>query len=108
MGRLGPLAAILACCGVKLVVLAALLIPAGFLTENTLIGLGVLAVAILLVVLAVRGRRRCDGTCHLPGRRGDDKRTEKVGERRLRPDHERTTGLQDGSGRESKPTGSTT
>jgi predicted lipid-binding transport protein (Tim44 family) len=78
MGRLGPLAAILACCGVKLVVLAALLIPAGFLTENTLIGLVALVVALLLIVVAVRRRRRCDGGCHLPGRRGDEERSEEM------------------------------
>lgn len=83
MGRLGPLAAILACCGVKLVVLAALLVPAGFLTENTLIGLGAVAVAILLIVVAVRRRRRCDGGCHPPRRHGDEERSEGVGERHL-------------------------
>jgi hypothetical protein len=93
---------------VKLVVLAALLIPPGFLTENTLIGLGALTVAILLIVIAVRRRRRCDGTCHLTGRRGDEKRSAEVGERRLRADHEQTKGLQDGSGREPKPPDSTT
>jgi hypothetical protein len=78
MRRLGTLAAILACCGVKLVVLAALLIPAGFLTRNLLVALGALVVAGLLVVVAVRRRRRCDGACHVPEPHGEKEHSRHV------------------------------
>jgi membrane-bound ClpP family serine protease len=63
---LGPLAAILACCGVKLLLLGAVLVPAGFLTSNVIIGLAGVAVAALLLAFAVRSRRRCRGACHVP------------------------------------------
>ena len=66
MKRLGPLAAILACCGVKLLVVGALLAPAGFLTSNLALGLVGLAVAVTLLALAVRSRRICSGACHVP------------------------------------------
>lgn len=62
----------------KLVLLAAVLIPAGFLTRNLLVGFGALVVAIVLVVVGVRRRRRCDGACHLPSPRGDEERSGQV------------------------------
>jgi MYXO-CTERM domain-containing protein len=63
--RFGALSAILACCGVKLVVLAALLAPAGFLTGEVGFAVAGLVLAGLLVAWAVRRRHRCDGTCHV-------------------------------------------
>jgi hypothetical protein len=66
VARFGALAAILACCGVKLVVLAALLAPAGFLTGEIGFAIGGLVLAGVLIVWAVRRRHRCDGTCHVP------------------------------------------
>jgi LPXTG-motif cell wall-anchored protein len=66
MRRLGPLAAILACCGVKLIVLAAVLIPSGFLTQNLWVAAVGIALAVVLVVVAVRRRRYCSGACHVP------------------------------------------
>jgi hypothetical protein len=64
--RFGALAAIFACCGVKLVVLAALLAPAGFLTGEVGLAVAGLVLAGLLLGWAVRRRHRCDGTCHVP------------------------------------------
>ncbi len=66
MKQLGPLVAILACCGVKLLVVGALLIPAGFLTSNLALGLLGLVAAGILVGFAVRSRRSCIGACHVP------------------------------------------
>jgi galactitol-specific phosphotransferase system IIC component len=60
------LAPLLACCGVKLLLVGALFAPAGLLSGNVLLGIAGLAVAVLLVALAVRSRRRCDGSCHAP------------------------------------------
>jgi hypothetical protein len=60
------LAPILACCGVKLLLVGALFAPAGLLSGNVLLGIASLTVAVLLVALAVRSRKRCDGTCHAP------------------------------------------
>jgi hypothetical protein len=60
------LAPILACCGVKLLLVGALFAPAGLLSGDVLLGIAGLAVAVLLVTLAVRSRRRCDGSCHAP------------------------------------------
>jgi hypothetical protein len=64
--RFGALAAILACCGVKLVVLAALLAPAGLLTGELGLAVAGLVLAGLLLAWAVRRQHRCDGTCHIP------------------------------------------
>jgi hypothetical protein len=64
--QLGPLAAILACCGVKLLLVGAVLAPAGFLTSNLVFGALSLIAAAILVGLAVRSRRTCSGTCHVP------------------------------------------
>jgi high-affinity Fe2+/Pb2+ permease len=64
-GTGGALLALLACCGVKLLVLAALIAPAGFLTRNTVIGVIGLLIAAGLVWWAIRRRHKCDGTCHL-------------------------------------------
>ena len=66
MKRLGPLVAILACCGVTLLVVSALLVPAGFLTSSLALGLLGLTAAGILVGLAVRSRRTCSGACHVP------------------------------------------
>jgi hypothetical protein len=66
MKQLGLLGAVLACCGVKLLVLAALLAPTGFLTDNIVVGFTGLAVAAALVAFAVRRRPRCDEACHVP------------------------------------------
>lgn len=66
MGRFGALAAIMACCGVKLLLLAALLAPAGFLAGDIWFAIASLVLASLLVAWAVRRRHRCDGTCHVP------------------------------------------
>jgi hypothetical protein len=66
IARFGALAAILACCGVKLVVLAAVLAPAGFLTGEIGFAIGGLFLAGLLLAWAVRRRHGCDGTCHVP------------------------------------------
>jgi hypothetical protein len=60
------LAPILACCGVKLLLVGALFAPAGLLSGNVLLGIAGLAVAVLLVALAVRSRRRRDDSCHAP------------------------------------------
>jgi hypothetical protein len=60
------LAPIIACCGVKLLLFGALFAPAGLLSGNVLLGVGGLVVAVLLVALAVRSRKRCDGSCHAP------------------------------------------
>jgi hypothetical protein len=60
------LAPILACCGFKLLLFGALFAPAGLLSGNVLVSIGGLAVAVLLVALAVRSRKRCDGSCHVP------------------------------------------
>ena len=66
MTRLGPLVAILACCGVKLLLVGAVLAPAGFLTSNLVLGLlGLIATAVL-VALAARSRSTCSGGCHAP------------------------------------------
>jgi predicted lipid-binding transport protein (Tim44 family) len=62
------LAPIVACCGVKLLLFGALFAPAGLLSGNVLLGVGGLAVGVLLVALAVRSRQRCDGSCHAPPR----------------------------------------
>jgi hypothetical protein len=51
-----PTAPIAACCGVKLLLFGALFAPAGLLSGNVLVGIGGLAVAVLLVALAVRSR----------------------------------------------------
>jgi hypothetical protein len=64
-GRFGALTAVLACCGVKLVVLAALLAPSGFLTGEVGWALAGVIAAGLLLLWAVRRRRGCDGTCHV-------------------------------------------
>jgi hypothetical protein len=64
--ELGLLAAILACCVVKLVILAALLVPTGFLTRNVVIGAVGVVIGLAVLVIAVRRRSRRDGTCHLP------------------------------------------
>jgi hypothetical protein len=64
--QLAPLAAILACCGVKLLIIGAVLAPAGFLTSNVALGLVGLVVSVVLVALAVRRRRSCSGACHVP------------------------------------------
>jgi hypothetical protein len=66
MKQLGLLGAVLACCGVKLLVLAALVAPTGFLTDNLVVGVIGLAVAAALIAFAVRRRHRCDGVCHVP------------------------------------------
>ena len=66
MKQLGLLGAVLACCGVKLLVVAALLAHAGFLTDNIVVGVIGLALAAALVAFAVRRRHRCDGVCHVP------------------------------------------
>ncbi len=66
MKDLRLLAPLLACCGVKLLVVGALFAPAGLLSGSVLLGIAGLAVAVLLVTLAVRSRRRCDGSCHAP------------------------------------------
>jgi hypothetical protein len=63
---LGLLAAILAYCVVKLVILAALLVPTGFLTRNVVIGAVGVVIGLAVLVIAVRRRSRRDGTCHLP------------------------------------------
>jgi hypothetical protein len=60
------LAPIVACCGVKLLLFGALFTPAGLLSGNVLLGIGGLAVGVLLVARAVRSRKRCDGSCHAP------------------------------------------
>jgi hypothetical protein len=60
------LAPIVACCGVKLLLFGALFAPAGLLSGNVLLGVGGLAVGVLLVALAVSSRKRCDGSCHAP------------------------------------------
>jgi hypothetical protein len=57
---------VVACCGVKLLLFGALLAPAGLLSGNVLLGVGGLAVAVLLAALALRSRRRCDGSCQTP------------------------------------------
>ncbi|WP_100501679.1 hypothetical protein [Geodermatophilus chilensis] len=66
MKQLGLLGAVLACCGVKLLVLAALVAPTGFLTDNLVVGVIGLAVAAAFIGFAVRSRHRCDGVCHVP------------------------------------------
>lgn len=66
MNNLRPLLAILACCGVKFVVLAALLAPAGFLTRNAWLAVLGVAVAAVLVSVSICRRRRCAGECHPP------------------------------------------
>ncbi len=66
MKQLGLLGAVLACCGVKLLILAALLAPTGFLTDNLVVGVIGLVVAAALMGFAVRSRHRCDGACHVP------------------------------------------
>ncbi len=71
MGPLRAFIAVLACCGVKLVVLAAVLAPSGFLTRNVWLGVLGLALAAGLVAVSVRRRRRCDGACHVPAHAHD-------------------------------------
>jgi hypothetical protein len=66
MKQLGLLGAVLACCGVKLLVLAAVVAPTGFLTDNWVVGVAGLVVATVLLAFAVRRRHRCDGVCHVP------------------------------------------
>lgn len=66
MKQPGPLVAILACCGVKLLLVAALLAPAGFLTSSLALGLAGLVAAAIIVAFAVRRRRTCSGDCHVP------------------------------------------
>jgi hypothetical protein len=66
MKQLGLLGAVSACGGVKLLVLAALLAPTGFLTDNLAVGVIGLVVAAALIGFAVRRRHRCDGACHVP------------------------------------------
>ncbi len=63
MGSLRAFIAVLACCGVTLV-LAAVLAPSGFLTRNVWLGVLGLALAAGLVAVSVRRRRRCAGACH--------------------------------------------
>ncbi len=63
VGRFGALAAIMACCGVKLLLLAALLAPAGFLAGDIwsllLPNIAVmLAIGAVFFVLAARGMRK--------------------------------------------------
>lgn len=63
MGRFGAPAA---GCGAKLLLLAALLAPAGFLAGDVWFAIAGLVLASLLVAWAVRRRHRCDGSCHVP------------------------------------------
>lgn len=58
--------AILACCGLRVIVLAALALSVGsvgVVVRNTAIALAGLAVAVALVVYIIRRRGRCDAGC---------------------------------------------
>ncbi len=66
MSDMRLLTPIVACCAVKLLLVGALFAPAGLLSGNVLLGTAGLALAVLLVALAVRSRKRCDGTCRVP------------------------------------------
>jgi LPXTG-motif cell wall-anchored protein len=72
MDRRPPLVAILACCGVKIILLAAVLALSGFVSWNVWIGALGLALASVFVIVAVRRRRRCQAACHVPSSRAGD------------------------------------